>query len=195
MSQTDSLPQSATLAEVKKGELILHTYSASPGTNLTIGLNTLFRQAHPLLVNRSRYQEHELVVPGPIVLASTLASSARGFFEILYDEIEACRFLLQVHPRDSIGAVSYATNVKNMAGGLEELSIVTLGLREIDVLMTLRDVDFPLELFELAKNTKNFHALIAAKCPVLKDKVALQVVRKIVRQKNIFGHSRNVPLL
>lgn len=189
-----TLPPSATLTHVHKQQLILHTYSRPTGLQMSGAINTLFRQAHPMLMNLGRYAENELVLSGGTVVAQTISASSRALFEILYEEVESCRFMNKVSPNETIGAISYIEGVERLNGGIEELSLVTFGLRETDVMIELAELDIPESLFTTKWTVRSeLEEFVKEHCPVLSGKIAVVLHRKIVRQSPF--SQLNIPLL
>jgi len=193
-SHVANSPVPVTLVPVQPGQLILHTYSRPTGLLLSTAINTLFKQAHPLLMNLGRFKEHELVLSGGTVMAQTISAASRELFEVLYEELISCRFLNRVAPNETIGAMSYIETVEQLSGGLEELTVVTLGLRETDVMTELKNVDVPEKLFTHAWQTRHdLEEYIRTHCPFFVGKVAVVATRKIIRQAP--NANLNIPLL
>lgn len=187
-------PVPVTLVPVQPGQLILHTYSRPTGLLLSTAVNTLFKQAHPLLMNLGRFTEQELVLSGGTVMAQTISAASRELFEVLYEELVSCRFLNKVAPNETIGAMSYIQAVEPLTGGLEELTVVTLGLRETDVMTELKNVDVPEQLFTHPWTTRSdLEEYIGTHCPFFVGKVAVVATRKIIRQAP--NANLNIPLL
>jgi acyl dehydratase len=193
-SHVANSPVPVTLVPVLAGQLILHTYSRPTGLLLSTAINTLFKQAHPLLMNLGRFTEQELVLSGGTVMAQTISAASRELFEVLYEELVSCRFLNRVAPNETIGAMSYIQSVEPLSGGLEELTVVTLGLRETDVMTELKNVDVPEKLFTQTWATRSdLEEYILTHCPFFVGKVAVVATRKIIRQAP--NANLNIPLL
>lgn len=193
MENMKMFSSSSSLAHIKSNQLILHTFNRALGLQNSINLNTLFRQGHPLLFNTARYAESEIVLPGCLSFALTSASASRALFEIVYEEVVSCRFVERVSPSSPMGAVSYITEINDF-NGLEEITLVTLGISDMDVHLELQDVDLPEELFTGNLRIPELRAIIKEKCPLLEGKLALHTVRKLVRQAP-FNQIQNIPLL
>ncbi len=67
-------------------------------------------------MNLAKYDTE--LVPGPLVFALTLAASARGFFETLYEHVPSSVLTNKVEPNDTIGAISYVHKVQELTPGL-----------------------------------------------------------------------------
>jgi len=145
-------------------------------------------------MNLGRFKEHELVLSGGTVVAQTISAASRELFEVLYEELISCRFLNRVAPNETIGAMSYIETVEQLSGGLEELTVVTLGLRETDVMTELKNVDVPEKLFTHSWQTRHdLEEYIRTHCPFFVGKVAVVATRKIIRQAP--NANLNIPLL
>ena len=191
----DSLPRNAGLATLRANQLILHSVSRPIGVNMNMSLSTLFRWTHPSIFNLNKHVDSELLVPGGLVLAATLAASSRGLFECLHEQVESCSFINKVNPTDMIGALSYIASVKSLKEGFEEVRITTLGVKNIDVALDLKSVPIPVQLFTDKKmRPTQVEAFLEKECPILKDKIVVEVHRKIVRQSPYSQH-RQIPLL
>jgi len=162
-----------------------------------MNLNNLFRYGHPMLSNFKRFQENEIVVPGGLICASSHAASSGHLYEVLHEEVVSCSFNERVSPLDPIGAVSFVRDIRTLSDdGLEEVTVKTIGLKNVDVTRELANKPLPLELF-----TEDPSALIGSKlddllekAPALKGRVVSQSLRKLVRQSP-YAHAKNVPLL
>jgi hypothetical protein len=190
----DNLPSNNALAQLHEGQLLLHSVSRPIGSSTNMALSTLFRWSHPSIYNLKRYREEEILVPGGLVLAGTIAASSRGLFETLNESLDSCLFLNKVSPVDLIGAVSYVQRIHPIKEGMEEVTIVTLGLKNVDVARELQDVALPVELFTHALHRKQVEALVQEKVPLLAGKIVVKAVRTVVRQSP-YAMSRSIPLL
>ena len=74
----DALPTTNSLALLREGQMLLHSSSRPIGANTNMQLSTLFRWTHPSIFNLKRYSEDEILVPGGLVLAATIAASSRS---------------------------------------------------------------------------------------------------------------------
>ena len=191
---SDNLPTTNSLAQLRQGQLLLHSTSRPVGAAMNMSLSTLFRWAHPSIYNMKRYKEEEIVVPGGLILAGTIAASSRGLFETLCESLDSCFFLNKVSPVDLIGGVSYINSIKPLKEGIEEVKVTTLGLKNLDVTRELIDVAIPEELFTKQLHRKQVEALVQEYCPILAGKIVVKAVRTIVRQSPYAQH-KNIPLL
>jgi len=191
---SDNLPTTSNLASLREGQLLLHAVSRPIGKSTNMTLSTLFRWTHPSIYNSMRYKEDEIVVPGGLILAGTLAASSRGLFETLCESLDSCIFLNKVSPVDLIGAISYIQSITQIKEGMEEVKIVTLGLKNVDVPRELASVSLPRELFTEKLHRKQMEQLCADYVPILSEKVVVKAERTIVRQSP-FAQARSIPLL
>lgn len=129
-----------------------------------------------------------------IVLCCFAGSSCSGLFETLSESLESCFFLNKVSPVDLIGAVSYISSIKQIKEGIEEVKIITLGLKDLDVARELAGVKLPLELFTMSLHRKQVEALCADYAPILQGKIVVKSSRSIIRQSP-FAQQRSIPLL
>jgi hypothetical protein len=174
---------SSTLAFLRQNQLILHGMTRHLGAATSMQLSTLFRMTHPLLYNLSRYDEAELVVAGGLVVAASHACSARSFYEVLYEEMMECSFQNKVSHSDTIGSISYILGIRSLNDKLEEVTVRTIGLKNIDVARELSEVELPLDLF-VQNNLKpsEYEYICQEQIPQLSGKIVCQSVRKLIRQ-------------
>lgn len=186
IDQYSRISTNSTLTSLRPGQLLLHGMSRPIGRSAAMQLATLFRMTHPLLYNTSRYSPEELVVAGGVVLAQSHACSARSLYEVLSEEMTECSFQNKVAPNDTIGAISYVLGITELNDKLEEATVRTIGLKNIDVVRELSDVKLPLELFT-SNNLKptEYEKICKQHAPMLQNKMVCQSVRKIVRQAPI----------
>lgn len=187
------LSSSCSLATLHIGQMIVHTFNRVLGSQNSFGLNCLFKQGHPLLLNTARYSNTELVVPGALSVGLTGSAASRALFEVLYEELLYCQLLEKLAPESPLGAISYVLDIKDL-NGLEELTVVTLGVKDMDLHVDMVGVDIPEELFVKTMRAAALRAWLNQKCPKLAGKVVVYMVRKLVRQAP-FTHVQNIPLL
>jgi acyl dehydratase len=183
ISNYSKMATSSTLASVRPNQLILHGMSRRLGSATSMQLATLFRMTHPLLYNLKRYKVEELVIAGGLVIAASHACSARSFYEVLSEEMLECSFQNKVSPQDTISAISYVLDIQELNDKLEEVTVRTIGLKNVDVARELADVKLPLELFiQNAMKPTEYESICKHHAPVLSNKIICQSVRKIIRQ-------------
>jgi len=166
---------------------------------MSIALNTLFRQGHPLLINPYRFKEEELVLNGNISLGMVLAATSRALYEILHESVVTCRYMNKVHPTETISAISYVKEVRDIinSGGLEELTMVTIGLRNVDPMTDLANVDIPTDLFLETMDRQALEEFLEENCPVLAGNKVILVAERVILRHAPQSHLRDMatPLL
>jgi hypothetical protein len=118
----------------------------------------------------------------------------RGLFETLNESLESCTFLNKVSPVDLIGGVSYVHSIRPLKEGMEEVSVTTLGLKNVDVARELDGVALPRELFTMDVHRKQLEALVHEHVPKLAGKIVVKATRTISRQSP-YAQQRSIPLL
>merc|ERR1719436_649105 len=136
-----------SLHDVAKGDLVLHNYIRPPGPS-AMNLSTQHRMTHPRLFNTSRFKNTEVFVAAPIILAAAHSSAAHELYEVYYESIDNALFTNPCSPDDTIGAFTYIKSVKLIPNDLEEVKVVTVGVKNMDVARALQDTEIPLALFE-----------------------------------------------
>jgi len=178
----EKLPNTRSINPLTPGQLVLHNLQRPLGLSSSLELATLFRMVHPQLVNTARFDVSDLVLPGPVCVALTLSASAREFFEVIFQTVSSAMFVAKLNPMEPLGAVSYVTDVKRINHKLEEVSMVTIGIKNLDVVRMLESIDLPESLFTQVGNRPSFVInTIENKCPVLKNNVVCHLERKIIR--------------
>ena len=181
--------QSHSLADLRPGQLILHSLNRSLTFTQSQQLASLARLTHPKHFDSRKYDTTELFIPGGLVLGITMSASARDFHELLHEEILNVNYVNSLNPGNMVGAISYIQSVEEVVGDLEVVSVRTLGVKNMDVKHDLSDVELPLELFQMTGDNKGMKSreiqqLCKAKCPQLHNKIVVQVDRRILRQSN-----------
>lgn len=184
LNNPESLPNSKSLINFQSGQLILHGLQRPLGLSNSLELAQLMRMIHPHITNTARYNEDDLLVPGGQMIALTFSSSARELYEILHQTVESAVFVNKLAPRDPVGAISYVENVRSLSHKLEELSIITVGIKNIDVARYLSTIDLPEKLFiGVGDQPSKIRALWKEEAPILSDKIITHIRRKIIRLK------------
>lgn len=180
---------SHSLAEFRKGQLLLHSLKRSLTFTQSQQLASLARLTHEKHFDSRKYDMTELLVPGGLVLGLTMSASARDFHELLHEEILHVNYVNALHPGNMVGAISYIQNVEVVGGNLQVVTIRTFGIKNMDVVKDLDRVDLPLELFEMGAGVhgggikaKTIQQICKRKCPQLHNQIVVQVDRRILRQ-------------
>jgi len=186
--------QSQSLADLRKGQLILHSLKRSLTFTQSQQLASLARLTHEKHFDSRKYDVTELLVPGGLVLGITMSASARDFHELLHEEILSVNYVNALHPGNMVGAISYIQGVEEVPGDLQMVTVRTFGIKNLDVVKELDHVDLPLELFELGSSqtrgggggdgikAKAIQQICKSKCPILHNQIVVQVDRRILRQ-------------
>jgi hypothetical protein len=184
--------QSHSLADLQPGQLLLHSLNRSLTFTQSQQLSSLARLTHEKHFDSRKYDTAtELLIPGGLVLGITMSASARDFHELLHEEILNVHYVNSLHPGNMVGAISYIQKVEEaFAGDLQVVTVRTFGIKNMDVKKDLRGVDLPLELFVEQGGgegggglmAKDIQQLCKTKCPLLYNKIVVQVDRRILRQ-------------
>jgi hypothetical protein len=175
---------SHSLARLAPGELVLHTMHRSLPFSSSQQLASLARLTHERHFDIRRYERtSEILVPGGLVLGIALQATARDFHEILHEEILSCSYCQPLNPDTIVGAVSYVHSVDDsLPGDMELVTVTTLGIKNINVQRDLNGVGLPKTLFESGMHAKQLEQICKESCPVLSNKIVVQVQRKVLRQ-------------
>ncbi len=180
---------SHSLAEFRKGQLLLHSLKRSLTFTQSQQLASLARLTHEKHFDSQKYDATELLIPGGLVMGLTMSASARDFHELLHEEILNVNYVNALHPGNMVGAISYIQNVEAVVGDLQMVTVRTFGIKNMDVVKDLDRVDLPLELFEQGSGiqgrgikAKAIQQICKSKCPQLYNRIVVQMDRRILRQ-------------
>merc|ERR1719150_797122 len=155
-----------------------------------MNLSTQHRMTHPRLFNTSRFNSSDLFTAAPIVLASAHASAAHELYEVYHESIDNALFSNPCSPDDTIGAFSYIKSVKSIPNDLEEIKVVTVGVKNTDVARALADTEIPLSLFEGERNNpavgitpNEIEAICEEHLPALQGKILVHSERTLIREQ------------
>lgn len=178
-----------SLHNVAKGDLVLHNYMRPPGST-AMNLSTQHRMTHPRLFNTSRFKSNELFVAAPIILAAAHASAAHELYEVYHESTDNAVFPNPCSPDDTIGAFTYIKDVKSLPNDLEELKVVTVGVKNMDVSRALNEQEIPLSLFEgqrtnpeLGITPSELEGICEEHVPALLGKILVHSERTLVREQ------------
>lgn len=177
--------QSHSLAELRPGQLILHSLNRSLTFTQSQQLASLARLTHEKHFDCRKYDISELLIPGGLVLGISMSASARDFHELLHEEIINANYVNSLHPGNMVSAISYIHSVEEVVGDLQVVTVRTLGIKNMDVKKDLDGMDLPMELFDMSKpmlKSKDIQNICKAKCPLLYNKIIVQVDRRLLRQ-------------
>lgn len=174
---------SHSLAKLVPGQLILHSMHRSLPFSSSQQLASLARLTHERHFDIRKYEKSEILVPGGLVLGITMSASARDLHEVLHEEIQSCSYVNALDPDTVVGAISYVSAVdENLPGDLELVTVTTLGIKNLNVKRDLATTGIPKALFEPGIFAKEIEQICKESCPVLSNKIVVQVERKILRQ-------------
>jgi hypothetical protein len=106
--------------------------------------------------------------------------------EIIHEELTECVFPNSLLPDEVVGAVSFITKLEeHISGNIECVTVRTLGIKNVDVVKDLQNIEIPLEIFTttpMAQRWKvSLEAILREKCPILSKNIVCIVDRKIYR--------------
>ncbi|KAG7370160.1 hypothetical protein IV203_027906 [Nitzschia inconspicua] len=180
--------KSHSLADLRPGQLILHSMNRSITFTQAQQLASLARLTHERHFDTKRYDQSELLVPGGLVLGIVQSAASRDFHEVLHEELLHLNFVNSLNPGNIVGAISYIQSVEEAVGDLEICTVRTLGIKNLDVMRDLRGVDIPLELLKIYPHghrnikPKDIQRICKSYCPLLYNKIVVQMDRRILRQ-------------
>jgi citrate lyase beta subunit/acyl dehydratase len=167
---------------LKKGELLIHRFVKVFDASETRTLSTLLRLTNAHHYDTQRFEEEDVVVPGPFIIAASLSVPLHDLGDILYEEILHCSNINMVNFDDCIGSVSYIIDINSIEENfeLEELVVKTLGIKNLDMNVLLEQ-PIPKELFsrELMQPSQ-YEDICKTLCPMLHHRIACQTVRKVI---------------
>jgi hypothetical protein len=175
---------SQTLRSVRPGQLILHSMTRPLDAGYTMQLATLGRLTHDRHFNTQRHKPSELYTPGGIVFALACSLASRDLHEVLYEDLEKCRFPCNLAPNEPVSSMTYVKGLKeHVSGDIESISVRTIGVKNMEVGIDLKDVEVPMELLNgpLLKPAA-LEELLKNKLPELSRKVVCIADRTIYRQ-------------
>ena len=169
---------------VDEGEIILHPAVRPIGWSENLELTTLVRNTHPIHFDAQRHGREGIVVCGGFVQALVQGLASPEFRQVVEERLIHSFHTGTVMPEDRIGALSRVLAVRDAGYGIEEVTVSTLGLLNVDVEQELIGVHIPDALFgpEPVKPAA-LRALCAAQCPVLENRIALRAIRVLRRLK------------
>lgn len=175
---------SQTLTTLRPGQLILHTLSRPLSETHMMQLASLARLTHERHFNTRKFRRDELFVPGGLVLGMATSLASRDLHEVLYEELADCVFPNNLHPGETMGAITYVQDLEeHVSGDVEAINLRTLGLKNIDVHRDLVGRVLPLELFRgKLPRPRDLEETIKKHCPELSKLVVCIADRRVYRQ-------------
>eukprot|EP00808_Paulinella_micropora_P011351 g25271.t1 len=181
IDHADSLLPNPFLCRVELDQLIIHQHQRTLGHGEHYKLSTMFRLTHPLAFNTARYGEKGIILYGALTLSTVLSLASVKLYETLFERLDNCLFVTTASPNDCIGALSLIADVQTREGGLEELTVHTIGVKNLDCVYDLKDVPIPRVLFTGKLKPSQIKQICQEECPILVDKLVLVTTRKVWR--------------
>jgi len=175
---------SQSLTALRPGQLILHSLCRPLSATQCMQLSSLARLTHERHFNHHVYNIDEIYIPGGLVLGLTASASARDLHEVLHEDVLQCSYINNLHPGDTVGAISFVKAMEeNITGDMEMLTIRTVGVKNIDVQRELQGMALPVRLFtESVKRPRDYEQLCKEECPILSNRIVACLERRILRQ-------------
>jgi 2-methylfumaryl-CoA hydratase len=166
---------------IEANDLLLHDASRMISESENLTFSTLFRNTHPIHFNYLRYAANEIVVCGGFVMAVVLANALKDLKQAVDQKIISCSHINKIRPNDTISSVSYVHD-SFIENGFEVLTLKTIGLRNVDAAVKLRDRQWPKSLFSKEDfRPAEMERLIKDEIPELFHKVCIQIHWKVWR--------------
>ena len=175
---------------IETGDILLHSFARPLGITANLSLSTRFLVTHPIHLDHRRFDQGEglgIVVSGGLVISLILASAARDFSHIIWEELIAANNIKPVSPNETVGAFSVVIDKQDVPGysQLEWLTIKTIGVKNMTPSIDLIDQPFPEDFLKpLVGGGSRYDALCKKyHVPVLEGQIVGEVLRRIVRMK------------
>jgi len=174
-----------SVTPLRPGQLILHSLQRPLTDTQSRQLSTLARLTHERHFDSLQYpQQSDRYIPGGLIVGMLMSASSRDFHEVLHEAIPNCSFIRKVHPGDSVGAISFITDLQEDVGGdLESITVRTIGVKNFAV-RDLRGRQIPTKLFtEPRLQQSSIDAILeGTDLGDLGDRIVVAADRKILRQ-------------
>lgn len=186
IKQTETLQDigSQTLTSLRPGQLILHSLARPLSETHMMQLATLSRLTHERHFNTRLFQRNELYVPGGLVLGMTTSLASRDLHEVLYEELLDCSFPNNLHPGETMGAITFIESLEeHVSGDVEAINLRTVGIKNLDVTRALASRVLPLEIFRgKIMKPAALEEVLKKHCPELCKIIVCVADRRIYRQ-------------
>ncbi len=181
-AQSINRNQQFDLQRFEQNELILHSLVRPVGLSTSVAYSNLFKNTHPLHINNARYATKELAVSGGFIMPIILGAAQRDFKESIHERILETKHINPVNHEESLGAFSYILDSKR-AGGIEELTIRTFGVKNTDVERELVGMKIPLSLLRTDKiKPSELESICRQECPELASLICMRIDWKLWRK-------------
>ena len=149
-------------------------------------LSTIARINHDRHFNSRKYSREEMLVPAGLLLAMTTSMASRDLHEVLHEELSECFFPNHLLPDEFFGAISFVQRLaEHISGDIEAATVRTIGIKNIDVVNDLKNVELPLEIFTATQMGKRWNVgledILKEKCPILSKNIVCIADRKLYR--------------
>jgi hypothetical protein len=165
----------------EKRDLIIHDASRLISESENLLFTTLFRNTHPIHFNYLRYKKNDIVICGGFVMAVVLSNALKDFKQVIDQKIISCSHINKIGTNDTISSVSFIHRCE-VDRNYEVLTIKTIGLRNIDAAIELKNRPWPISLFDMKDlRPAALESLLQKEMPELFHKVCVQLLWKIWR--------------
>jgi hypothetical protein len=114
-------------------------------------------------------------------MAVVLANALKDLKQVVDQKIISCSHINKIRPTDTISSVSYVHD-SFIENGFEVLTLKTIGLRNVDAAVELRNRQWPKSLFNKEDmRPAQMEQLIKDEIPELFHKVCIQIHWKVWR--------------
>ena len=172
---------------LKPGDLLLHTDVKTFDRSETTSLCNMFRLTNSHHHNSIRYNDREILIPGPLVTAGVVSNTELDLGEVLLEEYVCHENLNKVNPGDMISTLTHVISVESVLESdvLEVVTVRHIGVKNTDLeLLVESEGGITRELFDgAARKPADFEEICVAQCPLLYRKIVSHVEREIVRFK------------
>lgn len=178
---------------LEKGSLILHGMIKPIGFSENLAFCNTMRNSHPLHYDYAQFGDTGVIVSGGMLVSTLIGHTSRDLKEILHHKINRTVHIGKVTPKQSIGAISYISDVRSLNDSYEEVRLKTIGLKEMNIESDLKSTPIPVELFQegreaLPMKPKEFRSLCDNYIPSITHKLILYADRTIIRPKVSLGN-------
>ncbi|MCB0762705.1 MAG: Sua5/YciO/YrdC/YwlC family protein [Flavobacteriales bacterium] len=168
--------------QVLPGEVILHGLVRPVGLSTSVAYSSLFKNTHPLHINNTRYATAELAVSGGFILPIVMGAAQRDFKDTIHEKVVQTKHINPVNHEEGLGAFSYILD-RQVSGMMEELTIRTFGLKNMDVEKELEGMNIPLKLLQTDHlKPSEIESICRAECPELAAQICMRIDWKLWRK-------------
>ncbi|XP_074656760.1 uncharacterized protein LOC141909973 [Tubulanus polymorphus] len=167
------------------GKVFVHRFVRPFSSTEVWKLGTNLRAINSHHFNTIRFNEEDVLTPGPVVLASTASNVLLDYGDILYEEVDQALNINKVNLNDTISTISCVTGMNTIADNtdLEEVQMTLVGVINIDP-HDLDRVRIPRRLFtDRAMKPREIERLLSRSCPELFHRIGCIIFRKVIRLK------------